>query len=241
MRNLLLALVCAGSLACGAAYAANNDVLELGLGARMLFDSDTYTSKNPDVNYESDAFPIMGDQAFGIGATVAVGHRFNSRRGPWEFLVKYIYSTSAEDNGVVTLPSASGDIDVDLAGKLDEHDLFITFRMPSSLVPVPILNYKDFYYDLGLGVTTLSYDYSYEYLGTEIYQTTRTRSGLAYNLGMGWKHEIAEDWALNLRADFVISKIQDIEDASGAVVHASPNAHGARLQVGLVHYFKALF
>jgi hypothetical protein len=241
MRNLLLALVCAGSLACGAAHAANNDVFELGLGARLLFDSDVYKADNPGVNYDTDFFRIVGDQAFGIGFDAALGHRFDSRRGPWEMLVKYNYSTSAEDTGVASVPSGAGNLTVDITGKLDQHDLFFTFRLPGDFLPIPLLDSKGFYYDLGLGVTTLSYDHHYDYLGTTIYSSRRTRTGMAYNLGLGWRHDLNENTQLTLRGDVVMGKIQDVEDASGGLVHASPKAHGLRAQVGLIRYFKTPF
>ena len=239
MRNLLLALFCAGSFACATAQAANNDLVEFGLGARLLFDSNTYAANNPAVNYDTDVFPIVGDQAFGFGFNAAIGHRYNSRRGPYEVLIKYIYSTSPKDKGTATVTvDGLGEIDVDMEGSLNQHDLLLTFRLPGELMPLPILNWNQLYYDLGMGVSTLSY--TFDVVGGSS-DSDVVRSGLAYNFGVGWRHEFDENTALTLRTDFVLGKIQDIKDASGQLVHAAPGTNGARLEVGLVRYFKALF
>jgi hypothetical protein len=241
MRTLLLALFCAGGLA-GAAAAANNDLVELGVGARLLFNADVYAADNPGVDYATDVFPIVGDEAFGLGLNVALGHRFDSRRGPYEVLVKYYYSTGSEDSGTRAV-GGSTPATYDIVGTLDQHDLLMSFRLPGELMPVPVLNYHDFYYDLGMGVTTLSYkfDRSNATTGALLESSRRTRSGLAFNVGAGWRHALSENTALTLRADFVLGKIQDVKDASGQVVQLSPNAHGARFQLGLVRYFRSLF
>jgi hypothetical protein len=242
MRKSLLVLFCAGSLAGTAAQAANNDILELGLGARLLFDSDTYGADNPNVDYATDVFPIIGDQALGIGIHAALGHRFDSRRGPYEVLLKYYYSIGNEEEGTYDLTGPSGDTTYYIVGRLDQHDVLLAFRLPGTMMPLPILDWEKLYYDLGLGVTTLSYEFAQVNTTTlATYETPRTRSGLAYNFGMGWRHELSEEWTFSLRADFVLGKIQDIESASGRVVRAAPDAHGARLQVSMVRYFRTLF
>jgi Outer membrane protein beta-barrel domain len=247
MRNLLLAIFCAGSFACATAQAANNDLVELGLGARLLFNSDVYAADNPGVNYGTDVFPIAGDEAFGIGFQGAIGHRFDSRRGPYEVLVKYIYSTSADDGRTVSVDATTLTSQI-YEGALDQHDLILAFRLPGALMPLPILNWNQLYYDLGLGVTTLSYDYTHQQLVMGIppvlttrEATRRTRTGLAFNLGAGWRHELSENTSVTLRADFIMGKIQDVKNAEGQVVQTAPNVHGARFQVGLVRYFHSLF
>jgi hypothetical protein len=237
MRNLLIALVGVAGLACTTAQAANKDVAEVGLGVRYLFDSGVFGGDNPDVNHVGDFMPITGDQAMGLGLNAAIGHRFDSHRGPYEVLLKYYYSTSSE----AELSSPA----VDITGSLDQHDLIMAFRLPGEMMPLPVLNWNRLYYDLGMGVTTLSYDFERHTTGLSgvaIHEATRrTRSGLAYNVGVGFRQELSENLLFNVRADFILGQIQDVQDASGAVVHPGLNAHGARLQLGLVHYFKALF
>jgi hypothetical protein len=236
MRNLLIALVGVAGLACTTAQAANRDVAELGLGVRYLFDSGVFSGDNPDVKHATDFMPITGDQAMGLGVNAAIGHRFDSHRGPYEVLLKYYYSTSSE----AELNSATADV----IGNLDQHDLVLAFRLPGEMMPLPVLNWNRLYYDLGMGVTTLSYDFERQtsgVSGTVNEATRRTRSGLAYNVGVGFRQELSENLLFNVRADFILGQIQDVQDANGAVVHPGLNAHGARLQVGLVHYFKALF
>lgn len=239
MRNLLFALIGAGSLACGTVLAADNDLVEVGIGARLLFDGNTFTADNPAVNYSSDVFPIVGDQAFGLDLNVALGHRFSTRRGPYEVLLKYYYSMGSEDEGTV----AVGAVTTDIVGTLDQHDFLLAFRLPGELMPIPILNYERLYYDLGMGVTTLSYDYEATNAATGVVTASsrRTRSGLAFNVGAGWRQPLSDNWALSLRADFILGKIQDVENNNGAVIHAAPDAHGLRLQLGVVRYFEALF
>lgn len=237
MRNLLFALVGVAGIACNTAQAANNDMAEVGLGVRYLFDSGVFAGDNPDINPETDFMPISGDQAIGLGVNAAIGHRFDSHRGPYEVLLKYYYSTSSEAD--LSTPA------VDVIGSLDQHDLLLAFRLPGEMMPLPILNWNRLYYDLGMGVTTLSYDFERHTTGLsgaaidEV--TRRTRSGLAYNMGVGFRQELSENLLFNVRADFVFGQIQDVQDAAGMVVHPGLNAHGARLQLGLVHYFKALF
>jgi hypothetical protein len=231
-----------GGLLGGTAQAKNQDLVELGIGVRYLFDSGFYKADNKDVNYDSDTFPLVGDQALGFGAKVAIGHEFDSVKGPWDVLLKYNYSTSPEDNrNGVTRVTDSGMITEDLTGQLDQHDLLLVFRLPGTFMPLPLLNNQHLYYDLGMGVSTLSYDYTYKLAGVETETSVRTRSGLAYNVGIGYRLPLNETWTLNAGADLVFSKIQDINDASGTLSHYSPGAHGMRLQVGLVHYFESLF
>lgn len=240
MRNLLLGLVCAGGLLGGTARAATNDIIELNLGVRYLFDSGFYKADNEDVDYDTDVFQLVGDQALGFGAGVSIGHRFDSRKGPYEVLLRYTYNTSPEDKGTVTVNTDLGTFPLDLKGSLDQHDAMLVARLPSTLMPLPILNDKHLYYDLGMGVSTLSYDYEYDVLGST-YAGTKTRSGTAFLAGVGFRLPLNETWTFRAGADFVFSKIQDVKDGSGNVIHYAPNAHGARLQVGLVHYFESLF
>lgn len=236
MRNLLLALVGVAGLACTSVQAANNDLAEVGVGVRYLFDSGVFGGDNPDVKHDTDFMPIAGDQAMGLGLNAAIGHRFDSHRGPYEVLLKYYYSTSSEADISTTT--------ADVVGSLDQHDLVMAFRLPGEMMPLPILNWNRLYYDLGMGVTTLSYDFERSTTGISgsvSEASRRTRTGLAYNVGVGFRQPLSENLHFNVRADFILGQIQDVQDASGAVVHPGLNAHGARLQLGLVHYFKALF
>ncbi|MFA7331224.1 MAG: outer membrane beta-barrel protein [Candidatus Delongbacteria bacterium] len=241
MRNLLLGLVCASSLLGGTAQAATNDIIELGVGIRYLFDSGFYKADNKDVDYDTDVFPLVGDQAMGFGLNTALGHRFDSRKGPFEVLIKYNYSTSPADDKSVDFTTSAGSFTANVEGSLDQHDLLLAFRLPATLMPLPVLNSKYLYYDLGMGVSTLSYDYELKSLGVTLAEGTTTRSGLAFNLGVGARIPLSETWTFKAGADVVLSKIQDIEDNTGAVIHYAPKAHGMRLQVGLVHYFESLF
>lgn len=237
MRTLLLGLVCTGGLLAGTAQAASNDILELNLGVRYLFTSGYFAADNEDVNYATDVFPLVGDQSLGFGLGAALGHRFDSRQGPWEVLVKYNFSTTPEDEGVRTW--TVGNIVIpptNLKGQLDQHDVLLTARFPGNFMPIPILNHEILYYDLGVGVTTLSYEY-----GTTDLTAETTRSGMAFNVGMGCRIPLSETWSFRAGADLIFSKIQDIEDGAGNLVHEAPNAHGVRLQAALVHYFESRF
>jgi len=242
MRTLLLGLVCTGGLLAGTAQAASNDILELNLGLRYLFSSGYYAADNEDVNYASDVFKLVGDQSLGFGLGAALGHRFDSRQGPWEVLVKYNFSTTPEDEGVrswtvnnyVILPT-------NIKGQLDQHDVLLTARFPGNFMPIPILNHDIFYYDLGMGVTTLSYEVEGRRAGVLVLAEERTRSGMAFNVGMGCRIPLNETWTFRAGADLIFSKIQDIEDGSGNLVHEAPGAHGLRLQAALVHYFESRF
>lgn len=236
MRTLLLGLVCTGGLLAGTAQAAPNDILELNLGVRYLFTSGYFAADNEDVNYATDVFPLVGDQAMGFGLGAALGHRFDSRQGPWEVLVKYNFSTTPEDEGVRTYPVGNVNVTTNLKGQLDQHDVLLTARFPGNFMPIPILNHEILYYDLGVGVTTLSYEYGVTDLTAET-----TRSGMAFNVGMGCRIPLSETWTFRAGADLIFGKIQDIEDGAGNLVHEAPNAHGVRLQAALVHYFESRF
>lgn len=245
MRSLLLGLCFVGTLA-GSAAAANNDIVELGLGIRYLFDSDFYAADNPGVNYGTDTFPFAGDHAMGFGVHAALGHRFDSRRGPWDLLIKYYYTMGAEADETVNVPVGQSTIAENIVSSLDQHDLLFAVRMrgDNGLIPVPVLNSPSLTYDLGIGVTTLSYAMDVSLPGspaTLIESTTRTRSGLAFNFGLGWEHELSETLKLQVRGDFIFSKIQNVEDADGNVVHYSPNAHSAKLMIGVSKSFDARF
>ena len=87
-----------------------------------------------------------------------------------------------------------------------------------------------------MGVTTLSYEYGVTDLTAE-----RVRTGLAFNVGMGCRIPLNETWTFRAGADLIFSKVQDIEDGAGNLVHEAPSAHGVRLQAGLVHYFESWF
>jgi hypothetical protein len=236
MRTLLLGLVCTGGLLAGTAQAASNDILELNLGVRYLFTSGYFAADNEDVNYATDVFPLVGDQAMGFGLGAALGHRFDSRQGPWEVLIKYNFSTTPEDEAVRTYPVGNVNVTTNLKGQLDQHDVLLTARFPGNFMPIPILNHEILYYDLGMGVTTLSYEYGVTDLTAE-----RVRTGLAFNVGMGCRIPLNETWTFRAGADLIFSKVQDIEDGAGNLVHEAPSAHGVRLQAGLVHYFESWF
>lgn len=247
MRSLLLGLCFVGALA-GSAAAVNNDIVELGLGVRYLFDSDYYAADNPGVNYNSDFFPLAGDHALGLGLYGAIGHRFDSRKGPWEFLIKYYYTRGFEDADVpFTMVSGQSTVNLQSTARLDQHDLLFTFRLPggSDLIPVPLLSSPSLYYDLGFGVSTLAYDYELSSVvggvSVPVASSVRTRSGMAVNFGMGWRHELSETLELNLRGDLIFSSIQNVEDADGKLVHFSPNAHNIKLAIGLTKRFDARF
>lgn len=233
MRTLLLGLVCTGGLLAGTAQAASNDILELNLGVRYLFTSGYFAADNEDVNYATDVFRLVGDQSMGFGLGVALGHRFDSRQGPWEVLVKYNFSTSPEDEGVPTYPVGNT---VSWKGQLDQHDVLLTARFPGNFMPIPVLNHEILYYDLGMGVTTLNYEFGVTDLTAE-----KVRSGLAFNVGMGCRIPLSETWTFRAGADLIFSKVQDIEDGAGNLVHEAPSAHGVRLQAALVHYFESRF
>jgi len=245
MRSLLLGLCCAGALASGAAAAVNvnNDVAELGLGIRYLFDSDFFAADNPGVNYATDTFPLVGDQAMGFGVYAALGHRFDGRRGPYEVLLKYYYTMASEDEGAVSFVDNGQVQNQTIVGRLDQHDLILAFRLPGQLLPVPLLNSPSLRYDLGLGVTTLAYDMerSSTATGTVLESTVRTRSGLAFNAGVAWTHELRDDLRLDIRADFILGAIQDVENADGDLLHYSPSASNLKLTVGLSKSFRSLF
>jgi hypothetical protein len=236
MRTLLLGLVCTGGLLAGTAQAASNDILELNLGVRYLLSSGYFAADNEDVNYATDVFKLVGDQAMGFGLGAALGHRFDSRQGPWEVLVKYNFSTTPEDEGIRTYPMGNVNVTTNLKGQLDQHDVLLTARFPGNFMPIPVLNHEILYYDLGMGVTTLSYEYGVTDLTAE-----RTRSGLAFNVGMGCRIPLSETWTFRAGADLIFSKLQDIEDGSGALISEAPSASGLRLQAALVHYFESRF
>ncbi len=236
MRKLLMGLFCAVSLLATSAMAKSNDIVELGLGLRMLFNSDIYSADNVDVDYANDTYPIAGDQAMGFGLNAALGHRFDGRKGPYEVLVKYSWSTSSEDSGSRNF-TRNGIVETGVTGTLSKTDVLFAFRLPSSLMPIPYLNHPNLYYDMGLGFTTLSYDYEL----SSGFASTIDRTGPAFNLGVGYRHELSEDWDLTARADFIFSSIQDIENAAGELVHDSPDANSLHLQIGLVRYFESLF
>jgi len=245
MRTLLLGLVCTGGLLAGTAQAASNDILELNLGVRYLFTSGYFAADNEDVNYATDVFPLVGDQAMGFGLGAALGHRFDSRQGPWEVLVKYNFSTTPEDEGVRTYPVGNVNLSTIRMGQLDQHDVLLTARFPGNFMPIPLLNHEILYYDLGMGVTTLSYEHTvaiFTPAGTTPEVTgARTRTGLAFNVGMGCRIPLNETWTFRAGADLIFGKIQDIEDGAGNLVHEAPSAHGVRLQAALVHYFESRF
>ncbi len=240
---------------------ADNSVLEVGLDFRAMLDGNIY-GDNSAVHYDSDTYPFTGDHTFGFGGYAAIGHRFNTKRSDYEFLLKYYFSTTAADlksRYDLHLDDVSNPEEIRHDGLLREHDLFFTFRLPSTLLPYEFLQSNNLYVDLGAGVTTLVYDYSAESRevtvtypgGSPVYTPvgefgdtvnhTITRSGLAFNVGLGYRTEFRRNYQFSLRLDFNIGRIQDIEDANGRILRASPNTNNVLLSVGLIKYFETLF
>lgn len=239
MRHLLMGLFCAGSLLASSAMAKGNDIIELGLGLRMLFNADVYTADNADVDLSTDTFPIAGDHAMGPLLGVALGHQFQSRKGPWACLLKYNYSFGAEEEVVnAANPFNRGfGAETSVKGTLSKHDVLLVFRLPSSLSPLPLLDHPNLFYDLGIGASTLSYDYEL----SSGYASKSARTGLAGSFGIGYRHELNEEWDLTAKLDFLFSEIQDIENSSGDLVHDSHDANAMHFQIGVARSFESLF
>jgi hypothetical protein len=243
MRKFLLGLFCAGLLGASPAIAGNNDLIELGVGLRYLFDSDTYGADNPDVNVLYDTMPFAGDYALGIGFHSAVGHRFDSRRSPWEFRLRHDFYVAFEDEGTRDFDGVAGLYQTQLIkGTLYENDIFFSFRF-ENLLPIDI---EGLYYELGLGVVTLSYDYTRELTDpvldpVVVEDRTVTRSGMGILAGLGYHHTLTDDTYLTGSAEFVFSQIQDITNNSGTILHASPNANGLHFRLTFGRFFTAPF
>jgi hypothetical protein len=242
MRKFLLGLFCAGLIGASPALATNNDIIELGVGLRYLFDGNTFAADNSAVNPELDTMPLAGDYSLGFGFHAACGHRFDSRRLPWEFRLRYDFYMAPKDSGLRTIGGISGVSETHLiTGSLYEHDVFMSFRF-HDLLPI---QFDGLYYELGVGAVTLTYDYTRELFDgmslTPIESKNKTRSGLGVLLGAGYLHDLGDDAYVSASAELVFSQIQDGKDASGGIVHASPNANGLHLRLTYGRYFTSLF
>lgn len=257
MRNLMIGLVLGGLCLAGSALATGNDIFEVSLGGRFMFDGDYY-SDSPAFDPVTSTYPLMGANQTGFGLGVAFGHHFQTKRGGFATLVKYNFATSPESDGVFytdaagdfvdTTTPVAGNISNSVTGTLSEHDLMLVFRMSSDLFPYDWMRNPNLFVDLGIGVTTLSYDYIMEsqvvpVVGNPTTTTERTitRSGLAYSAGLGYNFNLDEDLKLAIRGDMLFGQIQDIEDSAGRLVRSSPNTNQLQLNLVLTKYFNSLF
>ena len=195
-------------------------------------------------------YPFAGNFQTGFGMNFAVGHRFDSRKGPYEILFKYNLTTSMADDGEFNYVDPYNPSTAQLVlndGSVRLHELYAVVRFPSTLIPVDFMQIDNLYYDLGMGVGTLVYDYdratwdvtTLSFVDEE--SRTITRSGLAFNLGVGYRHALSEDLYLTGRLDANFCQIQDIENTDGDLVHPSPETHNLSLSIGVVKYFSSLF
>jgi hypothetical protein len=240
MRNLLLGVFCLGVMAGTALATSTDDIIEFGLGARFMLNGDTYYGDNTDVNYGSDGYPFVGSQGLGLGTHLGIGHRFDSRRGSWEFVLGYDYFFGFEDSGERVFTENNSVLPpIKLEGKLRQHDFMMTFRMPFELLPLDIISLDGAFIELAPGVTTLAYEYWPA--GFSEATVKKVRSGLNLGFGLGYALELENEYSLLIRGNMTFGQIQDVENTNGVVVHASPRADNLRLSISLRKYFKAWF
>lgn len=257
MHNLMIGFVLGGFCLVGSALATGNDIFEVSLGGRYMFDSGYY-SDTPEFDPVNATFPLMGANQVGFGLGVAMGHLYHTKRGGFATLVKYNFATSPESDGIyytdasgayldVTAPAAGNLVNTN-TGTLSEHDLMLIFRLSSELFPYDWMRSPNLFVDLGAGVTTLSYDFTNEVFefanpASPTTTTTRTitRSGMAFSTGLGYNFNLADDLKLAIRGDMLFGSIQDIEDAAGRLVRTSPNTNQLQFNLALTKYFNSLF
>ncbi len=246
MRKVLLGLLMSVLTIGSAALAANNDVIEFGLTGRYMLDGDTYGADNSGVDYASDTYPLAGDFQMNFGVNLALGHRFDSRKGPFEVLFKYNLTTSMNDvDNYLYVDQYDTVSRLENDGSIRLHEFFGVVRFPSSLVPVDFLQSDNLYYDLGLGVATLVYEYDQATWSNVAFVNSQphtiTRSGLAFNVGVGYRLPLTETLSLNARVEASFSQIQDIENSDGDLVHKSPDTNNVGVSIGVTKYFHSLF
>lgn len=239
------------------------DLFEIGGNMAFRLDQEIYKD-NTGISYSDNAgsvFPIMGDFKNDLGLNLGIGHTFSGRRADYGFLLKYYYRSSSEQEGARLVTTAGGSTlprETVSSGFLREHDVLMTFRISSLIFPYDFMHLKNLYVDLGAGVSTVVYDYEtgsrsvhflnedYYYIGPgdifgPVTERKTSRSGLVFNVGLGYNIPLQETLDLTLRSDMLFGKIQNIEDNSGGMVHEGPNVHSLMLSVGLVKHFRSSF
>jgi hypothetical protein len=240
-----------------------SDIFEIGGNLALRFDSNIYKN-NSAIDYSlnnSSVYPFIGDFKNDSGVNIGVGHRFSGRRADYGVLIKYAFRSSGEEVGtrlVYNDNSPASSYEVANKGFVREHDVTLCFRLSPSFFPYDWMHIKNLYVDLGVGVSTVVYDFEYAsrsvhmlsdkyyYIGPgdvfgDVSSRKIVRSGLIGDIGIGYKFPIHETIDVTVRSDFNLGKIQDIKGVSGDLIHEGPNVNGMVLSVGLIKSFKSIF
>ncbi len=241
----------------GSALAAGNDLFELSLGGRFMLDQD-YLGDEEFFDPSTATFPTVGAYNVGFGVGTAIGHRFTTRKGTYDVLLRYNFSLSPETSEPFYTDATGLALDVDtpvagmtineVTGTLYQHDVLMVFRLSSDIFPYDWLRMPGLYADLFAGVSTMTFDYevssveAFNPASPEVVTSNdRTRSGGIFGLGLGYNLELQETVSLQFRGDLTFGRIQDMEDLNGNLKRTSPSSSNIGLNVVLSKQFESLF
>ncbi|MDP2361887.1 MAG: hypothetical protein Q8O14_14245 [bacterium] len=240
------------------------DIFEIGIGGAHRFNSEIFKDNNFDhFGYNSGVFPFLGDFSNSINANLLFGHRFSGREKNFDVFIKYVYQSTAEDDGEIL---DVNDLDPDQlgwtrqvkhTGYTRQHDVGLVFRLSSWIFPYDFMRHENLYVDLGASVSTIVYDYTSSV--RDVYRVSRdgiivtpnkqfdepqsfekVRSGVSFNFGLGYLFDIGETVAITPRIDVGLGRIMGVKGSGAKIVHEGPITNSIAFSIGIVKEFNSL-